>query len=181
MSPSGVEIAADILAPVIQMHGRLDRVINPSAEQAFSDALESYNREHQLIWFPEGGHNIAKARLTEELVRQFIVGWFNTYLLHTEPQIDSIVPESGLSSTWITLLGDRLGDNADGYSKVSFNGALAADAEWFETEVDVLVPEGASTGGVSVIVPLGPTDDPAVEAPVLGGVRSNRVNFTVLK
>lgn len=60
-------------------------------------------------------------------------------------------PKTGLTGTEVTITGEGFGDDKSAVS-VSFNGVDADVASVSDTEITVVVPEGASTGAISVTV-----------------------------
>ena len=80
------------------------------------------------------------------------------------PQINTLSPNSGITSTSVTIAGTNFG-SSQGSSTVTFNGALAPNPVWGASSIAVNVPSAATTGNVVVTV---------------GGVQSNGVPFTVL-
>jgi len=180
MTPNGSAGVNDILAPMIHLHGRLDTVIYPRQQEDMSNALDLYDKVHQQVWFPDGGHNIARGSMTTNQVRDFILAWFSVYLNRTTPKIDSISVASGLVGDTVVIWGRKFSANVNGNSTVNIGGVAAEIVSWSDTNITATVPIGAVTGSLEVIVPVGPITDPVVEQPVNGGVRSNRMGFTVL-
>ncbi len=83
---------------------------------------------------------------------------------NSPPSIASLSPTSGPVGTPVTLAGSYFG-NTQGASTIAFNGALASPSTWSDTQIQVPVPSGASTGNVIVTV---------------SGLASNGLSFTVL-
>ena len=81
----------------------------------------------------------------------------------TAPTISYTNPVNGPIGTSITIVGTNF-SSTQGASTVTFNGISAAPTSWSNTQVVAPVPTGATTGPVIVTV---------------GGVASNKVNFTV--
>src|ERR1700722_14430132 len=79
------------------------------------------------------------------------------------PTITSLSPTSGAVGTVVTISGTGFG-LMKGVSTVGFNGATAVITSRSESNIGVMVPNGATTGNVIVTV---------------GGLASNGVNFTV--
>lgn len=181
MTPSGTIGVNDVMAPTIHLHGRLDGVVPPQVHDDMSIALDLYDKVHQQVWFPDAGHNIARGILTANQVRDFIIGWFSTYLYATAPKIDSLSAQSGLVGDTVYIAGSNFGANPNGNSAVNIGGIAAQIISWSDTGIMITVPTGAVTGSLEVIVPVGPITDPLVEQPIKGGVRSNRMTFTVLQ
>ncbi len=179
MTPSGSNGVADVGAPVMQMHGRLDDVVKPDEAQALFDALNLYDKVHQMVWFPNVGHNIATAQSTTTQVGTFILDWFDAYYFRTSPQLSTLSPASGKVGSGVKITGTFLGANTAGNSSLTFNGVKATPSGWKDTTITSKVPAGATTGGVQVTVPVGPVTDSQIEKPVAGGMRSNRLTFTV--
>jgi len=68
------------------------------------------------------------------------------------PHITGINPPSGPIGTLVTITGENFGDEQDD-SKVTFNGDNAGDADsWSDTEIQIKVPDDATTGPVVVTV-----------------------------
>ncbi|MBU4359106.1 MAG: IPT/TIG domain-containing protein, partial [Actinobacteria bacterium] len=79
------------------------------------------------------------------------------------PFLTGIDPDSGSTGDLVTLSGVNLGSRAG--SHVSFAGIDTTDcASWSDDRIEVYVPEGAQSGGVTVTTPEG---------------RSNAVDFTI--
>jgi dienelactone hydrolase len=179
-TPSGAAGVNQITAPVIHLHGRLDDIVPPTAEDTMSNAFDLYDKVHQQVWFPDGGHEIASASLTEQQVHDFVLGWFSVYLNHTAPNISSLSAVFGSEGDPVVISGSNFGTNVNGNSAVNIGGVAAGIVSWSDTSITATVPVGAVSGSLEVIVPVGPITDPYVEQPVKGGVRSNRMDFTVL-
>lgn len=179
MTPSGSNGVASLGAPVMQMHGRLDAVIKTDEAQALDSALSLYDKIHQMVWFPNGGHNIATAQGSKTQVGSFILEWFASYDQQTVPSISGMTPSSGSVGSVVTLNGAEFGLNPGSNSILSFAGVAATPSAWSDTSVTASVPAGAVTGAVQIVVPVGPVTDKAIEKPVGGGMRSNRLTFTV--
>ncbi len=81
----------------------------------------------------------------------------------TAPTISYTNPVNGPVGTSIKIVGTNFG-STQGASTITFNGISAAPTSWSNTQVVAPVPTGATTGPVIVTV---------------GGVASNKVNFTV--
>ena len=180
MTPSGTAGVNNVLAPTMHMHGRLDGVIPPQQQEDMSNAFDLYDKVHQQVWFPDGGHNIARASLTTDQVRDFILAWFSTYLNRTAPSISSLSVASATVGGTVVINGSKFGVNVNGNSAVKIGGVAATIVSWSDTKITATVPVGAISGSLEVIFPVGPITDLAVEKPVKGGVRSNRMGFTVL-
>ncbi|MFC2131085.1 SUMF1/EgtB/PvdO family nonheme iron enzyme [Bacteroidota bacterium] len=68
------------------------------------------------------------------------------------PFIESIEFSSAIIGEEVTISGSNFGDT-QGESSVTFTGAIATDyTSWEDSEINVIVPMGAQTGYVSVIV-----------------------------
>lgn len=180
MTPSGSDGVAYVVSPLIQMHGRLDNVIKPSEADALIAALKLYDKVHQTIWFPNGGHNIATAQNSTNQVGSFMLDWFDAYRDKTIPRISNLSPGRGVIGASVKLFGSNLGANVGGNSSVTFAGVSAVPTSWNPTAIVTKVPAGAASGSVQLTVPVGPVTDAQIEKPVGGGLRSNRVTFTVL-
>ena len=73
----------------------------------------------------------------------------------TGPAMDSVTPDSAAEGTVVTIGGSNFGPSIgalQGTSGVSFNGVWATASSWSDTEIQVAVPPGASTGEVLVTV-----------------------------
>jgi hypothetical protein len=79
------------------------------------------------------------------------------------PSVSKLSPTFGPIGTSVTLTGTNFGAT-QGTSTVTFNGIAGTPANWSNTSIAVLVPNGATTGSVLVKV---------------NGVTSNGVIFTV--
>lgn len=191
-TPSGEAGIADVYVPLIHMHGRLDTVVPPGAEQNLTDALDWYGKAHQVVWFPAAGHGIAQSDLTTGQVGQFVVEWFNTYRDATAPLISSIAYRQDSAGVLVAARGIHFGANANGGSVLRFHGGAttlaAAPYFWTDSIVQSYVPAAApAQGQLDIVAPVGPILDATVEQPApgtaygeqFGGVRSNarRYNF----
>ncbi len=67
------------------------------------------------------------------------------------PMITSVSPTIGPVGTVVTISGTHFG-TTQGFSGVSFNGAVGNPTIWSDTSIVVPVPAGATTGPVSVTV-----------------------------
>ncbi len=85
------------------------------------------------------------------------------FTLTPAPTLTSLSPTSGGVGSVVTLVGTDFGPS-QGSSLVVFNGVEATAAAWSDTSITVQVPNGASSGPVTVIV---------------AGQASNDVSFTV--
>ncbi|HXX99920.1 MAG TPA: IPT/TIG domain-containing protein [Candidatus Limnocylindrales bacterium] len=85
------------------------------------------------------------------------------FTVGTPPTISYTNPVNGPIGTSVTIVGNYFGAS-QGSSTVTFNGTAATPTSWSNTQVVAPVPSGATTGPVVVTV---------------GGVASNKVNFTV--
>ena len=70
----------------------------------------------------------------------------------TSPEITDLEPDSGLVGDLVTIIGNHFGDSQNG-STITFNG-VPADVYhvWSDKNIQVEVPEGATTGPVVVTV-----------------------------
>lgn len=75
------------------------------------------------------------------------------------PLITSISPTSGPKETLVTIFGENFGTNITDV-QVRFNGVLAIVQTVSETEITTLVPNGANTGIVSIIIDGAMADGP---------------------
>lgn len=80
----------------------------------------------------------------------------------TQPQLVYCSPAAGAAGTQVSVIGQNLGDSP---GTVSFNGVAATILNWTSTAVVVIVPQGATTGPVTLQT---------------GGGTSNSVTFTVV-
>jgi hypothetical protein len=85
------------------------------------------------------------------------------FTVGTPPTISYTKPVNGPVGTSVTIVGNYFGV-PQGMSTITFNGTAATPTSWSNTQVVAPVPGGATTGPVVVTV---------------GGVASNKVNFTV--
>ena len=67
------------------------------------------------------------------------------------PTLTSLTPSSGALGTSVTIAGTNLGDA----TAVTFNGVSAPIASKSGTSLTVTVPDGATSGPVSVTTPAG--------------------------
>ncbi len=79
------------------------------------------------------------------------------------PSILNLIPTSGPVGTSVVIDGGGFG-STQGTSTVTFNGTVATPTSWFQDDITVPVPTGATTGNIVVTV---------------GGVASNPALFTV--
>ena len=79
------------------------------------------------------------------------------------PTLTSLSPASGAVGAVVTIGGTNFG-LTQGSSTVTFNGTPATSTGWSASSIGTLVPSGATTGGVVVLV---------------GGQASNAITFTV--
>lgn len=74
------------------------------------------------------------------------------------PIINSISPETGVAGDVITILGSNFGEYDQATCKVYFNGELAVikaegtEIQWFDDEIQAVVPSRATTGPITVVV-----------------------------
>jgi RHS repeat-associated protein len=68
------------------------------------------------------------------------------------PQITSLSPTSGVVGTQVTINGSGFGPTSGTNSSANFNGYSAAIVSWSATQIVATVPQGASTGPVTVTV-----------------------------
>jgi hypothetical protein len=86
------------------------------------------------------------------------------------PVIDKIAPTTGVPGDVVTITGSNFGDYSQTTSKVYFGDVIAqikvegTDVQWTSDEIKAVVPQGASTGLVTVDV---------------NGTKSNGFTFTV--
>lgn len=80
------------------------------------------------------------------------------------PTISSLLPTSGSVDTPITITGTNFGVTQNS-SIVNFNGVLATVTSWSNTSIVALVPDGATSGNVTVRI---------------SGATSNAATFTVV-
>jgi hypothetical protein len=78
MTPSGAAQAATVTAPFLQLHGTADGTVAPQASIDWDNALTSYNKPHQLIWFEGYGHDISSNAATSGQCRDYIRDWFSS-------------------------------------------------------------------------------------------------------
>ena len=69
----------------------------------------------------------------------------------TDPSISMLDPDSGSEGTSVTITGVNFGA-VQGTSTVEFNGTAATPTSWSDTEIEVAVPMGATTGDMVVTV-----------------------------
>lgn len=180
MTPSGVAGVANIFSPVLHLHGRLDNVIPATAHDTMANALDIYDKPHQQVWFPNGGHNIARAASTENQVRDFVLSWFSVINTKSNPRISSLSRSSASVGGTLAIAGTNFGTNVNANSAVKIGAVTAEIVSWTNTRITVTVPAGAVSSWVQVVVPVGPITDPSIEQPVYGGIRSNRVPVTII-
>jgi dienelactone hydrolase len=183
MTPSGVEGVKRIEAPFLQLHGRTDGVIYYSEAVLLSDTLESLDKEHQSVYFPDAGHGISAGKFTESVVKDFVVSWFQTHMDHMGPQIEAINPNQGSVGDIVTITGYNLGIDENQNSEVRFNRRPAEKILWEDNAIQLQVPRsrGAVSGRVSVVVPIGPIENTYITQPVIGGALSNPIPFHITR
>jgi hypothetical protein len=76
-----------------------------------------------------------------------------TFTVTPAPIISSLTPNSGSPGMLVTIEGTNFGDNPG--QDIIFNSASAAVSEWNDTSIVVHVPDGATTGDVSVVTAYG--------------------------
>jgi YD repeat-containing protein len=86
----------------------------------------------------------------------------NALVFVVSPMITAISPATGVTGSSITINGSNFG-NSRGTSTVIFNGIPGIPTSWSNAGITVLVPPGATSGPVEVVV---------------GGVPSNAATFT---
>jgi hypothetical protein len=93
-------------------------------------------------------------------------GWPSLNIVFSPlPNISSISPSSGVTGSQIAISGANFGSTQGSTSSVSFNGIAAIVSSWSDTQIQVQVPPGASSGNISVTV---------------NGLTSNGMPFTVV-
>lgn len=172
-TPSGAAAAETVEAPFLMLHGEYDGTVPPAASQAWAEALEEAGKAYQLVWFPNGEHNLHEDELTAAIAREFVRAWFS----QPSPEIAEISRQGASSADALVLHGAHFGENLNEDGLVLFNGQAGQILEWSDALLEVVPPPGAS-GRVRVIVPVGPTRDPQVAQPVTGGLQSNAVPFS---
>jgi hypothetical protein len=70
------------------------------------------------------------------------------------PHIDNLVPAQGLVGTPVAIIGSNFGLPVSG-SHVYFHGTEATPLSWQDGVITTLVPDGATTGPVTVVTPAG--------------------------
>ena len=176
MTPSGLDGVKRIELPLLQLHGRGDDVIYAREAATVTDTLVSGRNRHQMVWYPEHGHNIARGMLTSPSVEQFIGEWFAEYLNGTGPVVLSMAPDVVITGDPITIVGTGFGDEP-GYltlGKTRLNPLF-----WSDTQIEFNLPANAESGELIVTAPVGPVDDEYIEQPVTGGVQSDPVFLQV--
>lgn len=93
-TPSGNSQAADIEAPFLMLHGENDGTVNPQASRDFAAALDTYGKSYNLMWFPNGEHNLIYDPSINNQVFQLINDWFSDSVAQT-PTLAS-TPTGGL-------------------------------------------------------------------------------------
>jgi len=69
------------------------------------------------------------------------------------PTVGSLSPTAGVEGTWVTITGTNFGTVQGGGNTVSFGSVPAgASTSWSDTQITAIVPSGAATGPVSVVV-----------------------------
>ena len=100
-----------------------------------------------------------------------LVGGFTVNAPQNTPVVDSVSPPEGPPGTPVTIKGTNFGDT-QGTSYVTFNGVQATQyLSWSDTEIVVIVPEGATTGPVEVVTAAGGSNtdhDFTIDAKQLG-------------
>lgn len=79
------------------------------------------------------------------------------------PTIGAVTPTTGAPGGTVAITGSGFGAT-QGTNSVQFNGAAATITGWSDTEIDVVVPDAATTGPISVTV---------------GGITANGPTFTI--
>jgi YD repeat-containing protein len=87
-----------------------------------------------------------------------------TFTMVPPPAISTVSPLSGAAGGSVTISGSNFGAS-QGTSAVRFNGTAASVSAWTDSSITAAVPDGATTGPLTVSV---------------SGVSSNGVTFTVV-
>ena len=172
MTPHSVEGLQNIYVPVIHLHGREDGVIKPEQEDALNYGLDTFDKIHQQVWFPEAGHNIARGIQTTSQCQNFIIEWFDLINHQQRPRIASITPTTPTAGANVSIVGSNFGTKRAN-DKVTLNDEALEVVSWSATEIVAVLPAELTSGNLSVTVQVGPIDDPVIEQPVSGGMRSN--------
>ncbi|MHB1462159.1 MAG: IPT/TIG domain-containing protein [Armatimonadota bacterium] len=80
----------------------------------------------------------------------------NDFTVYQRPTITSFTPESGIVGDRVTITGTGF-TGVSVISGVSFTGAMADIIAFTDTSIIVLVPNGATTGPITVTTPAGST------------------------
>lgn len=80
-----------------------------------------------------------------------------TPLALSGPSVSEVTPVSGVIGSTVTITGNALGAT-QGDSTVTFNGVVALPTSWSDTQVQVPVPVGATTGNVVITTSAGATE-----------------------
>ncbi len=176
--PNDPAIAARIEAPILMLHALNDGTVSPDASRTLRDALISYDKTYQLVFFASGGHNMMHDPAYQPVLGQLMKAWFE----NPDPVLTSISPNSATAGSLITFTGSNFGTNLGNLSSVIFTkNKLGNISAWSANSIKASVPHDAISGLVKVVVPQGPVTDPLIsstEQPT-GGKRSNGIYFTV--
>jgi predicted esterase len=178
LTPSGEAGVANLGIPLIHVHGRKDTTVSPSAAQRLSDALDTYDKVHQMEWNILAGHGVHLADITTD----FVLAWFDLYRNDATPRISQLSKRATSTGNQMYVRGTGFGANSNSYSQLRFNATLGTPYSWSNELIKSDVPVNELLGYVSVTVPVGPVDavnpDGArtFENPI-GGARSNRPSY----
>jgi streptogramin lyase len=132
--PAGIAVGPDGAMWFANLyHPSIGRITTTGKVQAFpGGAFSSFAAGPDgAVWFTTGG-----------------IGRITTTVT---PAIDNITPTSGTVGTRVTITGHNLA----GATHVTFNGKAATIASETSTQIVTQVPTGATTGHISITVPVG--------------------------
>ena len=176
--PNDRTIASGVEAPFLMLHALNDGTVDPPSSRNWRDALISYDKTYQLVFFTSGGHNMMHDTTYQPVLGELMRAWFE----NPDPGLTSISPNFGQTGTAVTYTGTNFGANPGNLSSVTFtNNKLGSITSWAGTSVKANVPNGVVSGLTRVVVSQGPVTNSLISTsePVTGGKRTNGIHFTV--
>lgn len=176
--PKDPAIAQGVGAPFLMLHALNDGTVDPQASRDWRDALITYDKTYQLVFFTSGGHNMMHDPAYKPVLGELMRAWFENPV----SGLTSISPNFGQTGTAVTYTGTNFGANPGNLSSVTFiSNKLGSVTSWAGTSVKADVPSGAVSGPTRVVVPQGPVTNSLISTsePVTGGKRTNGIHFTV--
>jgi hypothetical protein len=120
----------------------------PNADQTNPQIAVDESGQSHIAWQgmdAPGGKGVVVGTGTYQI-------WYSNGSLR--PQVDSVTPPSGPAGTRVTVTGQNFG-GAQGGSTVTVGGVEAQVVSWSDTQIVIVVPEGAKSGAVVVTTGVG--------------------------